>query len=143
MRRGLEVALEIHDERMINNGEYFLLTLHVIDLFQFYDGTFLQAFESQWISIVAITAVLDQSDSTEGTCSQGRQDMEVIKEKLASFLSLGSILDLFLRLVIVNLWVIDSVLLLFLYLHTFGRLLHDLALQFSFLLSKGKLLPLF
>ena len=143
MRGGLEVALEIHDERMINNGEYFLLTLHVIDLFQFYDGTFLQAFESQWISIVAITAVLHQSDSTKGTCSQGRQDMEVIKEKLASFLSLGSILDLFLRLVIVNLWVIDSVLLLFLYLHTFGRLLHDLALQFSFLLSKGKLLPLF
>ena len=143
MRGGLEVALEIHDERMINNGEYFLLTLHVIDLFQFYDGTFLQAFESQWISIVAITAVLDQSDSAKGTCSQGRQDMEVIKEKLASFLSLGSILDLFLRLVIVNLWVIDSVLLLFLYLHTFGRLLHDLALQFSFLLSKGKLLPLF
>ena len=143
MRGGLEVALEIHDERMINNGEYFLLTLHVIDLFQFYDGTFLQAFESQWISIVAITAVLHQSDSTEGTCSQGRQDMEVIKEKLASFLSLGSILDLFLRLVIMNLWVIDSVLLLFLYLHTFGRLLHDLALQFSFLLSKGKLLPLF
>ena len=115
----------------------------MIDLFQFYDGTFLQAFESQWISIIAITAVLDQSDSTEGTCSQGRQDMEVIKEKLASFLSLGSILDLFLRLVIVNLWVIDSVLLLFLHLHTFGRLLHDLALQFSFLLSKGKLLPLF
>ena len=143
MRGGLEVALEIHDERMINNGEYFLLTLHVIDLFQFYDGTFLQAFESQWISIIAITAVLDQSDSTEGTCSQGRQDMEVIKEKLASFLSLGSILDLFLRLVIMNLWVIDSVLLLFLYLHTFGRLLHDLALEFSFLLSKGKLLPLF
>ena len=143
MRGGLEVALEIHDERMINNGEYFLLTLHVIDLFQFYDGTFLQAFESQWISIVAITAVLHQSDSTEGTCSQGRQDMEVIKEKLASFLSLGSILDLFLCLVIMNLWVIDSVLLLFLYLHTFGRLLHDLALQFSFLLSKGKLLPLF
>ena len=143
MRGGLEVALEIHDERMINNGEYFLLTLHVIDLFQFYDGTFLQAFESQWISIIAITAVLDQSDSAEGTSSQGRQDMEVIKEKLASFLSLGSILDLFLRLVIVNLWVIDSVLLLFLHLHTFGRLLHDLALQFSFLLSKGKLLPLF
>ena len=45
MRGGLEVALEIHDEWMINNGEYFLLTLHVIDLFQFYDGTFLQAFE--------------------------------------------------------------------------------------------------
>ena len=44
MRGGLEVAFQVDDEWMVDDGKDFLLTLDVIDLFQFDYCTLFEAF---------------------------------------------------------------------------------------------------
>lgn len=79
MRWCLEVALEVHDEWMINDRENFLFTLHMIDLLQLDNGALLEAFERQWVFVLPITPMFDKTHTTERASSQRRQDMKVVQ----------------------------------------------------------------
>ena len=67
MRWRLKVSLQVHDEWVIDYGENVFLTLHVINLFQFDDCTLFEAFEGERVLLLVITAVLDETHTTEST----------------------------------------------------------------------------
>ena len=102
MRRRLEVSLQVHNEWMINDCQDFLLTLDVINLLQLDDGTFLEAFESKRLRVRSIAPMLDQAHTAECTCTEGRQDVEIVEEEDATLFSLGTILNLLLRLIVMH-----------------------------------------
>ena len=102
MRGGLEATLQVDNEWMLNNRQNLLFTLHVVDLLQFNNRTFLQAFECQRLSFISLLSVLDEPNSTKSTCSESRQDFEIVKEEFPDFPSLASVIDLLLGLIIVN-----------------------------------------
>lgn len=49
VRWRLEVPLQVHDEWMVDDREDFLLTLDVVDLFQFNDRALFQALQRHWL----------------------------------------------------------------------------------------------
>ena len=87
---------------MIDDREYFLLTLNVINLLQLNDGTLFEALQSQRLRIIWLTSMLDESHSTKSARAQRRQDVEIIQEQNAFLFALGSILLLLRRLLVMN-----------------------------------------
>ena len=79
MRWRLEVSLQVHNEWMINDCQDFLLTLDVINLLQLDDCTFLEAFKSKRLCVRSIAPMLDQTHPTERTCTESRQDVEIVE----------------------------------------------------------------
>ena len=81
---------------MINDCQDFLLALDVINLLQLDDGTFLEAFESERLRVRPIAPMLYQTHPAECTCTEGRQDVEIVEEEDATLFALGTILNLLL-----------------------------------------------
>ena len=78
MRWRLKVSFQVHDERVVDNGEYVFLTLDMINLFQFDDCTLFEALESERVLLLVITSVLDEAHATESSRSKRRQYMKVV-----------------------------------------------------------------
>ena len=87
---------------MINDCQDFLLTLDMINLLQLDDSTFLEAFESERLRVRSIASMLDQTHPAERTCTEGRQDVEIVEEEDATLFALGTILNLLLRLIVMH-----------------------------------------
>ena len=54
---------------MVDYRENVLLTLHMINLFQFDDCTFLETLEGEGILLLVITAVFYETYATESSCA--------------------------------------------------------------------------
>ena len=72
MRGSLEGSLQVDNKGMLNNRQYFLFTLNVVYLFKLDNSTFLKALEGQWLDVLTFLSMLDQSNSTKSTSSEGR-----------------------------------------------------------------------
>ena len=81
---------------MINDCQDFLLALDVINLLQLDDSTFLEAFESERLRVRSIAPMLDQTHPAECTCTESRQDVEIVEVEDAPLFALGTILNLLL-----------------------------------------------
>lgn len=88
---------------MVDDREDFLLTLHVVDLLQLNYCALFQAFQGHRIRLFAtFTAMFDESDPSESTRSERRQDVEIVQEELACGLAAHSVLHLCLCLIVVH-----------------------------------------
>ena len=99
MRRRLERALQIDDERMIDAFQDGLLRFDVIYLLEANDLALLQALERQRQFMLGLVTVLDEAHTTEGTRAESRDEVEIVQEIVAALLSLGPGLCIFRRVV--------------------------------------------
>ena len=78
MRWRLKVSFQVHDERVVDNGEYVFLTLDMIYLFQFDDCTLFEALQGERVLLLVITSVFNEAHTTESSRTKRRQYMKVI-----------------------------------------------------------------
>ena len=64
---------------MIDDREDLLLTLNMINLLKLDNGTLLEAFQGERISVTVITTVLNEAHTAERTRAQCRQYIEIIQ----------------------------------------------------------------
>ena len=99
VRRRLERALQVDDERMIDALQNSLLRFDVVDLLEADDLALLEALESQRQLVLGLVTVLDEAHTTEGTRAESRDEVEIVQEIVAALLSLGPGLSIFRRVV--------------------------------------------
>ena len=80
MSRRLESTLQVDDERVVDALQDGLLGLHVLDLLKADDLTLLQTLQGKRLFGLGLVPMLHQSDASESTGAQGRNEVEVVEE---------------------------------------------------------------
>ena len=75
---------------MIDPLKNTLFTLNVLNLLKPDYLTLLEAFQCQWVCLRWVVSMLDQPNPTKGTCSQGRNEVEIVEVEITCFFPLGT-----------------------------------------------------
>ena len=126
----LEGAFQVHDERMVDSLEDAFLALHMLDLLQTDDLTFLQALQSQRQTLSWFISMFYQAYSSKRTSAESRNKVEVIEHVITCLFSLESSFPIFWPIKRRSFWIIQYVFRLLLILN--GLLLLDVFFYFAF-----------